>query len=96
MILDTSVIIHASHGSKRDLTAIAGLPDVFIPQAAVGEFLAGVQEVDHPRARDAVEWFWEVLDDATVLSPTLATSRLYARIEQHGRRAGRPIPHNDL
>ena len=96
LVLDTSAYSHLRTGHPQVIDHVAGAPVVVIPVTALGEIEAGfalgsrVRENRHALADFLNEPFVSVLD------VTSETVRHYARIFVALRRAGTPIPMNDV
>lgn len=96
IVLDTSAYSHFRAGRADVLDHLAGADVVLVPTVVLGEldaaFEAGLRAVDN-RARLA-----EFLDEpfVRVLPVTASVARHYGRIVGDLRRAGTPIPTNDV
>ena len=96
LVLDTSAYSHLRTGHPQVLDYVADAPVVIMPVTVLGELEAAfelgsrVQENRHALADFLNEPFVSVLD------VTSETVRHYARILVALRRAGTPIPMNDV
>ena len=96
LVLDTSAYSHLRAGHPQVIDHVADAPVVIIPVTALGEIEAGfalgsrVQENQNALADFLNEPFVSVLD------VTSETVRHYSRIFAALRRAGTPIPMNDV
>jgi tRNA(fMet)-specific endonuclease VapC len=94
MILDTNALSAAADDDPA-VVAILGRADMLaIPAIVLGEYRYGVARSHH---RDAYEgWLTALLQDCLVLDVNEPTTHHYADIALELRRAGKPIPTNDL
>ena len=86
--LDTSAVITLMR------QAVAVTPKALLPFATMGELLSGVERSVNPGKE--VARIRLTIGAAPVIYPTDRTLRMYARIAAELRRAGQPIPINDL
>lgn len=96
LVLDTSAYSHMRAGHGATLERIATAQVIVVPVTVLGELEAGF-ELGH-RAHENRRNLAEFLDEpfVGVLDVTTATVRHYARIFAALRRAGTPIPINDV
>lgn len=94
MILDTNALSAFVDGEAGvgDLVRHAGR--VAVPVVVLGEFLYGISRSRHRRHYE--DWLAAHLPGFEVFRVTEETAAVYARVRGGLRRAGRPIPANDL
>ena len=93
MILDTNALSAIVDGDPKIAEA---LPPgrLSIPVIVLGEFRFGIQQ--SRRREGYLDWLAEHLSDYEVLNVTDTTAAYYAEIRFESRRAGSPIPSNDV
>ena len=96
LVLDTSAYSHLRAGHVQVLDHVAGAALVVMPVTVLGELEAGFEL--GRRAQENRRTLAEFLDEpfTSVMEVTAATVRHYARIFAGLRRAGTPIPINDV
>ena len=96
VVLDTSAYSRLRAGHAQVLERVAGARVVVVPVTVLGELDAGFEL--GRRALDNRRILAEFLDEpfVSVLDVTATTVRHYARIFAALRRAGAPIPINDV
>lgn len=96
LVLDTSAYSHLRAGHVQVLDHVAGAALVVMPATVLGELEAGFEL--GRRAQENRRILAEFLDEpfTSVMEVTAATVRHYARIFAGLRRAGTPIPINDV
>lgn len=96
LVLDTSAYSHMRAGHVPTIDHVAVAQVVLVPVTVLGELEAGF-EIGH-RAHENRRVLSEFLDEpfVSVLDVTTVTVRHYARIFAALRRAGTPIPINDV
>jgi len=96
LVLDTSAYSHFRGGHAQVLDALARAERVLIPVTVLGELEAAFEWGNRAREnRRALEDFLEE-PFVEVLSITPAVARHYGRVFAGLRRAGTPIPVNDI
>ena len=96
IVLDTSAYSHFRGGHAQVLDALARAERVLIPVTVVGELEAAFEWGSRAREnRRALEDFLEE-PFVDVLSITPSVARQYGRVFAGLRRAGTPIPVNDI
>lgn len=96
LVLDTSAYSQLRRGTPVVLDAVARAEVVFLPVTVLGEleagFRSGSRYLENRRALDELlrEPFLAILD------ATADTARLYGEVFASLRRAGTPIPVNDI
>lgn len=96
LVLDTSAYSHLRAGHVRVLDHIAGAAVVVMPVTVLGELEAGFEL--GRRAQENRHILAEFLDEpfTSIMEVTVTTVHYYARIFAYLRRAGTPIPVNDV
>lgn len=94
MIFDTNALSAFVDGDAAVGASVAGRGYAAIPAIVLGEFRYGVAGSRHRAKYDA--WLEEHLPDFDVLEVTAATAVVYARVRVALKKAGRPIPANDV
>ena len=96
LVLDTSAYTHLRAGHSRTLDCVAAARVVVVPVTVLGELEAGFELGRRPVENRRV--LARFLDEpfVNVLDVTSITARHYARIFATLRRAGTPIPLNDV
>lgn len=94
MILDTNGLSAMADGDPGVAPILQQAAEIALPVIALGEYRYGIRQSRH-RARYE-RWLNEVLASCRVLSVDEGTSAVYADIRGELKRAGRPIPGNDL
>ncbi len=94
MILDTNGLSAVADGDPMVETALREASEVAVPVIVLGEFRYGIRR---SRARVRYErWLFESIPSYRVLMVDEETAERYAQIRDELRRAGRPVPANDL
>jgi len=96
LVLDTSAYSQLRHGHDAVLDAVAAAGAVLLPVTVLGELEAGFNL--GTRAKENYTTLAEFLDEpfVAVLTATPSVARRYGQIFAGLRRAGTPIPVNDL
>ena len=94
MILDTNAISAVADGDLAIQESFSSAPVVAIPVIALGEYRFGLAQ-SKQRAQYE-QWLAEHLGDFRTLNVDVETSVNYAEIHLELKRAGSPIPVNDL
>lgn len=96
LVLDTSAYSHLRAGHAGTLERIATAQVIVVPVTVLGELEAGFElgRRAHENRRNLAEFLDEPF--VSVLDVTTATVRHYARIFATLRRAGTPVPINDV
>lgn len=95
-LLDSSVIVAAFNEESRVLERLRQIPtgQIFVPVVALGELHFGASKSRRTEANTRrIEEFTEA---SNVVDVDTAVARFYGRIRDELRRAGRPIPENDI
>jgi len=94
VILDTNALSAFADEHPAVLTILAGAEQLAIPVVVLGEYRYGIAQSRY-KARYS-SWLDGLLADCTVLEISERTTLHYADINIELRRAGHPIPTNDL
>lgn len=96
LVLDTSAYSHFRAGDERVLDLIATAETVFLPTVVIGELEAGF--ILGRRERENKLLLAEFLAErfVSILPVTSEVARRYGRLFADLRRAGTPIPINDI
>jgi len=94
LILDTNALSAAAENDPPALQAVAEAELIAVPVIVLGEYRMGIAQSRH---KDAYEdWLRQWLAAVAVLDVDEETTRFYASIALELKRAGKPIPTNDL
>ena len=94
MIVDTNALSAAADAEPAAESAFAGAREVAVPVIVLGEFLFGIAQ--SRRRSEYRKWLDNILGTLVALDVTAETAAKYSEIRQELKRAGTPIPHNDL
>ncbi len=94
MILDTNALSAFIDGDDAVAARLSGESHPAIPVIVLGEFRYGISGSRHRASYE--QWLDEHLPDFEVLSVTEATTIVYAKVRVGLKKAGRPIPANDV
>jgi len=94
LILDTNALSAAADGDRSALTVIAQAEELAVPVIVLGEYRLGIAQSRHRPEYES--WLREWIAAVMVLDVNQETSNHYARIGLDLKRAGTPIPTNDL
>lgn len=96
LILDTSAYSHLRHGHDDVLDAVAAADSVCLPITVLGELEGAFELGERPKANRVS--LAEFLDEpfASTLPVSRSTARKYGQVFAALRRAGTPIPVNDI
>jgi len=94
LILDTNALSAAADREPSALTVVASAATLAVPVVVLGEYRLGIAQ---SRYREEYEnWLSEWIATVTVLDVDQETADYYATIGLELKRAGKPIPSNDL
>ena len=93
MILDTNALSALFAGDEA-LAALLASELVHLPVIVLGEYRFGIGRSRHARELELL--LGQLISDSIVLPIDDDTTRHYASVREHLRRAGRPIPENDV
>jgi predicted nucleic acid-binding protein len=94
LILDTNALSAFSEGHPGIAAIVAEAQQIALPVIVLGEYRYGIAQSRH--AARYRRWLDGLLSDCAVLDVTEPTTNHYAAITIELRRAGKPIPTNDL
>ena len=94
MILDTNALSAVADGDPRVVAEFSRATRIAIPVIVVGEYRFGIAQ-SH-RNSEYQRWLEEMLAACRVLEVSEETARHYAAIRLELKRAGTPIPSNDV
>ena len=94
MILDTNALSAWAEGSEAVKDPLLSTPRLVVPSVVLGEYYFGIRQSRHRNRYE--EWLRRYLPLAEVAVVNSATADAYADIRLDLRRAGKPIPSNDL
>ena len=94
MILDTNALSAAADEHPGVISVLAVVQELALPVVVIGEYRYGIAQSRH-RARYR-RWLDGLITDCTVLDINEQTTHHYAAINVELKRAGKPIPTNDL
>ena len=97
IVLDTNAIISLLGGNRNVADMLDEEQSVIVPSIVCGEFEAGTQGTSR-RERESLAAFNGLLrlSHFSVAAISRRTSRIYARLYSLLKRAGTPIPTNDI
>ncbi|MCC7373426.1 MAG: type II toxin-antitoxin system VapC family toxin [Verrucomicrobiales bacterium] len=94
MMLDTNALSGWAEGDAALLLLLPKDRLWHLPVVVLGEFRFGIQRSREHRKLEA--WLRDVEEACVVVNIDLGTSIQYAEIREELRRAGTPIPENDI
>jgi len=94
LILDANALSAAADREPAALEVVARAELLAVPVIVLGEFRLGIAQSRH-RA-DYEDWLQEWVTSVAVLGTDEETTRAYAAIGLELKKAGKPIPANDL
>jgi tRNA(fMet)-specific endonuclease VapC len=94
LILDTNALSAYADGVPSAVARIDQATSIAVPVIVLGEYYYGVSHSRH-RARYE-QWLERFIGYSKVLDVTVETARQYAGIRSALRRAGTPVPSNDV
>ncbi len=94
MILDTNALSAFADENPAILTVLAQAEQLAIPVVVLGEYRYGIAQSRNKAGYSS--WLDDLLPDCMVLEINEKTTFHYADINLELKRAGRPIPTNDL
>lgn len=94
MILDTNALSAAAESDHAIVAQLAQADQVFLTVISLGEYRYGISRSRHYTRYE--KWLSAFIQDTTVLTIENETTIHYAAISLELRRAGSPIPANDL
>jgi tRNA(fMet)-specific endonuclease VapC len=94
VIVDTNALSAIADDAPGIVEALSQASSAAIPVVVLGEYRFGVAQ--SRRRVDLERWLHAHLPSYTILNITDATTGYYAELRLELRRAGRPIPSNDV
>lgn len=94
MILDTNALSAVADSVPAAIRIFSQAPTMELPVIVLGEYRFGIAQSRH--RKDYEEWLQEVIAATRVLPVDDDTSRHYALVRAELKKAGQPIPSNDL
>ena len=94
MILDTNALSAAADREPEALEIVANAERVEVPVIVLGEYRLGIAQSRHRVSYES--WLREWIAAVTVLDIDEQTAGYYATIGLELKKAGKPIPTNDL
>jgi tRNA(fMet)-specific endonuclease VapC len=94
MILDTNALSALAARDPALIAKIAKAPRVCVTLITLGEYQFGIRQSAY--REELGKWLAAFLERAEVLSPNLPTLPIYADIRLELKKAGTPIPANDV
>lgn len=94
VLLDTNIVIALFDGDAAVLKNLREATEVCVPAIVVGELMYGARRSRH--ARENLALIGEFAVASTVLACDAGTAESYGEIKAKLRRAGTPIPENDI
>jgi tRNA(fMet)-specific endonuclease VapC len=94
LILDTNALSAYLDRTPEALEIVSEARELAIPVIVAGEFAFGIAQSRHHAAYERS--LQRMLDRCTVLDIEIETARHYASIRLELKRAGNPIPSNDV
>lgn len=94
MILDTNALSALAARDAALIGRIGRAPRLCVTLITLGEYHFGIR--DSAFRRDLEKWLGAFLGGAEVLSPNLQTLPFYADVRMELKKAGTPIPANDV
>ena len=94
MILDTNALSAAADREPAALEVVARAEFLAVPVIVLGEYRLGIAQSRHRAEYES--WLREWMAAVTVIDVDEETTRHYAAIGLELKRAGKPIPANDL
>ena len=94
MILDTNGLSAMAEGDGKLEPLLRQAAEIAVPVIVLGEYKFGIRQ---SRKRKLYErWLADMVANCRILSVDEATAERYAEVRDELKRAGRPIPGNDL
>ena len=94
MILDTNAVSALADGDPAALERLAEASQVVIPVVALGEYRYGIAQSRYRERRE--DWLARLLKVVRTLEIDAETTLRYAEIRVELKKAGKPIPANDV
>jgi tRNA(fMet)-specific endonuclease VapC len=94
VILDTNALSAVADDERPAVLFFQQAASIELPAIVLGEYRFGIAQSRHRKAYET--WLDELISSARVLSVDQDTSRHYAAVRAELKKAGKPIPSNDL
>lgn len=94
MILDTNALSAVADNQPAAVRLFSQAVSMELPVIALGEYRFGIAHSRHRKAYE--QWLEELIAATRVLPVEAETSAHYAQIRAELKKAGQPIPSNDL
>jgi len=94
LILDTNALSAVADGDPEAGARFSAASSIAIPAIVLGEYRFGIAQSRHRSQYE--RWLVALIGSCRVLDVTEATALPYAAIRTELKRAGTPIPSNDL
>lgn len=94
MILDTNAVSALAEGNSKITEVVDQAQVVSVPVVVLGEYYFGISQSRHRAKYES--WLDDLLAIVEICEITHSTAIHYAAIRAELKKAGRPIPENDL
>jgi tRNA(fMet)-specific endonuclease VapC len=94
VILDTNALSAIADNEAAAARIVTQAESIELPVIVLGEYRFGIAQ--SRRRAEFEKWLGELIDATRVLTVDDETSSQYAKIRAELKKAGRPIPSNDL
>jgi tRNA(fMet)-specific endonuclease VapC len=94
MIVDTNALSAIADEHPEVVTILARSDQLAIPAIVLGEYRYGISQSRHRSAYE--NWLAEFVRDCIIFDVNESTASRYAEIAIELKRAGKPVPTNDL
>ena len=94
MILDTNALSALADGDESLSAALEGVTTLHLPVIVLGEYRFGIRTSRYRRTYE--KWVKQALGDITLLPVLEETTNHYAGLCAELKKAGTPIPSNDV
>ena len=94
MILDTNAVSAVADNQAAAVPIFSSAASIELPAIVLGEYRFGIAQ--SRRRKEYEKWLEELIAATRVLSVDEETSKHYAQIRSELKKAGKPIPSNDL
>ena len=93
-LLDTNIVIRIFGRDKQVLKKVENSKKVFVPSIVVGELFYGAY--NSAKINENITQIEKLQDETPILYDTYALAKEYGKIKAELKRAGTPIPENDI
>jgi tRNA(fMet)-specific endonuclease VapC len=94
MIVDTNALSAIADEHPEVVPIVARSDQLAIPAIVLGEYRFGIAQSRHRAAYE--DWLAEFVGDCIIFDVNESTATCYAEIAVELKRAGKPVPTNDL